>query len=111
MNVIGHDDVAYDHEAITLADFFEHCEEQIASLRTSEPALPVITTTSDEVQLVGAIKAPGMLGHSASLLVAAKKSCDIRPCRSHLYKKRKGGPASQVWLIVKTHSCHLMAAT
>jgi hypothetical protein len=35
-----------------------------------------------------------MVGHSASLLVAAKKSCDVRPCRPHLYKKRKGGPAT-----------------
>jgi hypothetical protein len=27
---------------------------------------------------------------------AQKKSCDIRPCRSHLYKERKGGPAAKV---------------
>jgi hypothetical protein len=28
-----------------------------------------------------------MIGHKASLPVAAKKSCDIRPRRPHLYKK------------------------
>jgi predicted RNA polymerase sigma factor len=45
----------------------------------------MITTASDEMQLFG--------GHQASLLVVAKKNCDIRPRRPHLYKKRKGGPA------------------
>ena len=93
--MIGHNDVAYDHKAITPANFFEHCEEQIASLRASQPGLPAITTTGDEMQFIRAVVAPGMVGHQASLLMAAKKSCDIRPRHPHLYKKRKGGPATR----------------
>ncbi len=45
------------------------------------------------MQLIRPVIAPGMLGHTASLVVGSKKSCDIQPRRPHLYKKRKGGPA------------------
>ena len=92
--MIGHDDVAYDHEAITLADCFEHDQKQIATLRAVQPGLPAITTAGDEMQLIGAVTAPGMVRHRPSLLVPAAKSCDRRPRRPHLYKKRKGGPAT-----------------
>jgi hypothetical protein len=46
------------------------------------------------VQLIRPVIASGMVGHKASLIVPARESCDIRPCGSHLYKKRKGGPAT-----------------
>jgi hypothetical protein len=92
--VIGHHDVAYHHEPIALADFFEDGQKQIAPLGARQPRLSMITAASDEMQLLGAVIAAGMVGHRARLRVAAKKSCDIRPCRSHLYKKRKGGPAT-----------------
>src|ERR1700676_1849951 len=51
--------------------------------------MPMITTTSDEMQLIGAVIAPGMVGHEASLLVRAKKSCDRRPRRRHFYQKTR----------------------
>ena len=73
MNVIGHDDIAYDHEIITLADFLEPGQKQIAPLRARQPSLPMITTTRDEMQLLRAVITPGMVGHKASLLVPAKK--------------------------------------
>jgi hypothetical protein len=91
--VVGHDDIAYHHKAITPPHFFEHCQKQIASLRARQPGLPMITTAGNEMQVVRAVIAPGMVGHRASLLGAARISCDIRPRRPHLYKKRKGGPA------------------
>ena len=75
--MVGHGDIAYDHEAITLPDFFEYGEEQIAPLRARQPGLPMITTASDEMQLIAAVVAAGMVGHRASLMVAPKKSCDI----------------------------------
>ena len=83
--MIGHHDVAYRHKPIALADFFEDCQKQIAPLGARQPGLSMITAASDEMQLLGAAIAAGMVGHSARLRVAAKKSCDIRPCRSHLY--------------------------
>jgi len=73
MNVLGHDHVAYDHEAVTLPDFFEHSEEQVAPLRACQPRLTMITTAGDEVQFLGAVVAPGMVGHQASLLLDAEK--------------------------------------
>jgi len=93
MNVLGHDHVAYNHETITLADFFKHGQKQIPPLRARQPTLPMITTAGDEMQVIAAVVPLGMVGHQASLLVPTKKRCDARPCRSHLYKKRKGGPA------------------
>jgi len=77
MNVLGHGHIAYDHEVITLAHFLEYCQKQVAPLRARQPGLPMITTASDEMQVVRAVKAPGMVGHIASLAVGAKKSCDI----------------------------------
>jgi hypothetical protein len=97
MNVIGHDNVAHDHEAIALADFLEYRQKQIAPLWARQPGLAMITTAGDEMQLIRAVVAPRMVGHTASLVVPAKKSCDGRPHRSHLYKKRKGGPATGCW--------------
>ena len=54
-----------------------------------------IAAPGDEVQLIRPVIAPGMVGHRASLLPSANKSCDVRPCGSHLYKERKGGPATR----------------
>jgi hypothetical protein len=66
MNVIRHGHVAYDHEAIALADFLEPCQKQIAPLRASQPGLPMITTASHEMKVIRAVIAPGMVGHQAS---------------------------------------------
>jgi len=77
VNVIGHDNVAHDHEAIALTDFLEYRQKQIATLGARKPRLAMITTASDEMQLIRAVVAPGMVGHTASLLVPAKKSCDV----------------------------------
>src|SRR5450631_3041741 len=97
MNVLGHHDITYHHEAVALAHFFENCRQQIAPLPASQPRLPMITTASYEMQLVRAVIPPRMVGHKASLLVPAIKSCDIRPRRSHLCQNqdRKGGPATR----------------
>jgi hypothetical protein len=74
MNVIRHYHITYDHEAIALPDFLEHGKKKIAPPRTRQPRLAMITTASDEVQLIGAVITPGMVGHKASLLVCAKKN-------------------------------------
>ncbi len=79
--MLGHDDVAYHHKATTLPDFFKDGKKQIAPLRAGQPGLPMITAASDEMPLIRAVVAPEMLGHTASLFVAEKKSCDIRPCK------------------------------
>ena len=92
--MIGHDNIACDHEAVALAHFFEDCQKQIAPLRASQPTLPMITTASKEMQILRAIVAPGMVGHKRRLLFPAKKSCDRQPRCSHLYKERKDGPAT-----------------
>jgi|HubBroStandDraft_2_1064218.scaffolds.fasta_scaffold42266_3 hypothetical protein len=73
MNVVGHGHVAYDYEAITLADLFEHCEELIATLPARQPGLPMITTASNEMQVIRPVVALGMVGHRASLLAGAEE--------------------------------------
>jgi hypothetical protein len=48
------------------------------------------------VQLIRPVIEPGMLGHTASLVVGSKKSCDIQPRRPYLYKNVKvGQPARE----------------
>ena len=105
--MVRHDHVAHGHEAITLAELLENFQKQIAPPRASQPTLPMITTASDEMQFVRAVITPGMVGHKANLRVAARKSCDIRPSCPHLYKKRKGGPATcDVLLLLPEEALH-----
>ena len=73
MNVLRHDHIAHNHEAITLAHGFEHNQEQIAPSRTRQPGLPMITTAGDEMQFIRAVVTPRMVRHQASLLLFAKK--------------------------------------
>src|SRR5579864_8945893 len=54
--------------------------ESIPPIAAPRP-LPV-TTASDEMQVVAAVVALGMVGHRASVLARAKKSCDRRPLPS-----------------------------
>jgi len=65
----------------------------VAVLILASPTAPMVATAGDEMQLIGAVIAPRMVGHSATLRMPAKKSCERRARRPHLYKKRKGGPA------------------
>jgi len=62
-----------DDEAITPADFLEHCQEQIPTLRARQPSLPTVTTASDEMQFIDAVIALRMIGHRGSLLVDAEE--------------------------------------
>jgi hypothetical protein len=53
--------------------------------------LPMITTAGDEMQIIAAVIAPGMVRHRANLLGAGKKSCDIRPRVSTFIRNVKVG--------------------
>jgi hypothetical protein len=75
----GNGDIASAHEAITPADFFEHCQKQIATLRASQPGLPMVR------------KSVGDGWTPSQLTRAGKKAVGRRPRRPHLYEKREGG--------------------
>jgi hypothetical protein len=65
-----------DDKAISLSHLFEHREEQIAPLRRGQPRLAMVATAIYKMQVVGPVIARGMIGHSASLGMLARKSCD-----------------------------------
>ena len=67
MKVLGHDDIADHHELIALPHAFEHRQEQIAPPRRSQPCLPAVTTTGNEMQISGAI-----------VTLKTKRHCAIR---------------------------------
>jgi hypothetical protein len=74
MNVIGHGDVHLRPQSHNAGGLVRtHGQKPIASLWARQPGLPMVTAAGDEVQLLGAVVALGMVRHQASLLVAVKK--------------------------------------
>jgi hypothetical protein len=55
MDVLRHDDVSQNDEAIAAAHFLQHVQEEIASVRGAEKGLATIATGGDKVQIAGAV--------------------------------------------------------
>jgi len=67
VDVFGHDDVSEDDEVVAAADLFQSFQKQIAMVSAAQQRTPLITTASDEVQVVGALVAAEASGHGATL--------------------------------------------
>ena len=76
MNVLGHDHVAPQHELVTLAHLLQHAQEQITPPSTPQPALTMITTAGDKVQMVRTIVAFETAGHRQKLAFWEENECD-----------------------------------
>jgi hypothetical protein len=63
MNVFRHDDVAYDYEPVTSANAVQNLQEEITEAFVSEKRLAAVTTESQKVQVVTAIKSVETFGH------------------------------------------------
>ena len=63
MEVLWHDYISVNHEAVFLARFFEDLQEEIAAFRRAQLRLAVVATAGDEVLIVVAVKAMQALGH------------------------------------------------
>jgi len=66
VDVLRHDHVTYDNETVALPYLFEDAQEQITP-RAAQPALPMIATASDEVQMLGAVIALEVSRHTFNL--------------------------------------------
>jgi hypothetical protein len=68
MKVFRHDHVAEHYKPISTTSFVENAKELIAALRSTEPALSLVTTAGDVVEVSGMIVAFQALRHGAMLL-------------------------------------------
>lgn len=64
--MLGHHDIAQNHESVALSDLFSNGEKQIAPGSRAQPWLVVIATASDEVQVSGAVISVEILGHDGN---------------------------------------------
>ena len=67
VDMLGHNHVSDDHEAVTTADLFEDLEKQIAPWFGVEQRTTLVTTEGDEVQIAGAVVSSEAIGHIAML--------------------------------------------
>jgi len=63
MEVLGHDDVPQDDEAIAAAHLLQSVQEEIAALAGAEQGLAMITTGSEKVQMARSVIALKVSGH------------------------------------------------
>jgi hypothetical protein len=63
MNVFRHDDIPQHHEPVTPANPIENLQEQSTVSRVPEKRAASVTTESQKVQVVMAIKPVQALGH------------------------------------------------
>jgi hypothetical protein len=67
MNMVGHQHVPNDHEAITLSRLFNDPQEQVAASGSTKPWLPVITTAGKKVQMIVPVVSPEARRHVFTL--------------------------------------------
>jgi len=71
VDVFRHHDISHDHEAVTLASFFQDGEEAVAAPCGAQKSQGAVTRTGDEVQVVGVVVAVQAAGHDKLTLSAA----------------------------------------
>jgi hypothetical protein len=101
MDVLGHDDLSDDYEAVAFTGLFEDGEEAISAAGGTKKRHSAIARASDKVQFVGAVKAMQAAGHEELMLAAASpptlaKSARMGHPRSVMEQEkiddRKDGP-------------------
>jgi len=67
MDVLGHDDVADNAEAVREARLFEDAEDKITPANGTQIGTAMVTTASDEVEVSVSVKALQITRHRRSL--------------------------------------------
>jgi hypothetical protein len=67
MEVLGHDHVSQDDEAILLASFFQDAQEEIATVGRAQPRPALVATTGDEVEVAGTVVSFEAAGHGLKI--------------------------------------------
>ena len=55
MEVLGHDDVSVDHEAVFLAGLFKDVQEQVSADCGVQDRAALVTAAGDEVEVLGVV--------------------------------------------------------
>ena len=74
--MLGHDHVSVDYETVLTAGFFQDCQKQVATAGRAEFWLPMVTTAGDEVEVVRAVVALGVLRHAVRIVSRSEFYCD-----------------------------------
>ena len=69
VKVLGHDDVAYDHESIFLPCALQNAKEQIAARSGSQLGPPLVAATGYEMEIVPTVPALQTFRHNLSLVI------------------------------------------
>jgi hypothetical protein len=100
MDMLGHDDIADDHEAVTLASLFENVKEGIATARVAQKRQSPVAGTGDKVQVMSAVGAMQSAGHDkahdiGSIAPALAKNARTGHPPLRNGKRRHGRPATR----------------
>jgi hypothetical protein len=57
VDVLRHNYVSDDHEAVALAHLFQHLQQEIAPVRRAQEWFPTVATPGDEVQIMVSVEA------------------------------------------------------
>src|ERR1700674_5635726 len=76
MNVLRHDDVAHNYEAVAVPNLLHDLKEEIASVRPGEKRTALVATGGDVVQISGPVIAVQVGGHSAGVAWPRGIGCD-----------------------------------
>jgi hypothetical protein len=68
VDVLRHDHVAYDNETVALTYLFEDTQEKITPPGTAQPALSMIATAGNEVEMLGAVVALEVSRHTFNVV-------------------------------------------
>jgi len=67
VEVLGHDHVSDNYEAVSQPCLLQNPQEQVAPLRGSQLRLAMIATTGNEVEVVSTVPALQALGHGTEI--------------------------------------------
>jgi len=74
MDMLGHDDVSTDCEAVLRSHLLKHIQKEIAPLRGGEERFPSVTAERDEVESAGVVVSFQTPGHDARVFPCHRKS-------------------------------------
>ena len=100
MEMLWHDDISVDDEAIFAPRFLQYSCKQVATLRRTQLRQAVIATAGDEMQVLGTVVAMEALGHGLRLTGCTATDSDRRRCWSvtnptHSQRTRMSGAPAQ----------------
>jgi hypothetical protein len=77
MDMLGHDHISNHHQSISTANALQNVQEEIGAGLVAEEWLALVATEGEEMEIVAAVKAVKILGHSKRLESNGCFVCDM----------------------------------